>query len=221
MISEEAVAARARRAGLTLSPEAVIAIALHAREVLAADRRLHLTAVTDPNTFVERHIGESLDGAALLPEGIRGVLLDLGSGNGYPGVPLGLARPGLRVVMAEVSARKAGFLEDVAATLPGSFSVLHAQVQRADDLRDAVPEGLTVLASRAMGNWSRVVPRLFRALEPGGVVLLWAGLEMEALARRAAWRGLRVQQRHPLHGRERSWVWLLERQADDSVGTPG
>ena len=111
MIAEAAVAARAHRAGLSLAPEAVAALVAHAHAVLAADPRLHLTAVKDPAEFLERHIGESLEGAALLPPSVSGVLLDVGSGNGYPGVPLGLARPGLRVVLVEASQRKANFLQ--------------------------------------------------------------------------------------------------------------
>jgi 16S rRNA (guanine527-N7)-methyltransferase len=218
VISEEAIAARARRAGLVLPPPAVAALALHARAVLDADARLHLTAITDPEQFVERHVGESLEGAALLPEDARGVLLDLGSGNGYPGVPLALARPGLGVVLAEASRRKAEFLEQVARRLPGTVSVLATQVQRPDDLAEIGAEGLAYLATRAMGNWSRVVPRLLRTLLPGGLVLLWAGPEAEAVLRRAAWGPVQLVHRHPLAGRERSWIWVLQRSADVSVG---
>ncbi|HEX5043211.1 MAG TPA: RsmG family class I SAM-dependent methyltransferase [Candidatus Polarisedimenticolaceae bacterium] len=209
MISEEAVAARARRAGLTLPSDTIAALTAHGRAVLEANARLHLTTVVDPEAFVERHVGESLDGAALLPPEAAGVLVDVGSGNGYPGVPLGLARPGLRVVLAEASTKKAAFLEGVTRALPaGRFRVLHAQVQRAEDLADTAPE---VLASRAMGNWERVLPRLARALPSGGRVLLWAGAEAEGILEREAWSGLRLLRRQPIAGRERSWIWMLER----------
>jgi 16S rRNA (guanine527-N7)-methyltransferase len=218
VISEEAIAARARRAGLALPPGAVAALAFHAREVLTANPRLHLTAITEPAAFLERHVGESLEGAALLPEDARGVLLDLGSGNGYPGVPLGLARPGLRVVLAEASERKSRFLAEVTRGLPGSFSVLGAQVQRAEDLAGVGMDSLACIASRAMGNWARVLPRLLKSLEPGGHVLLWAGPEAEAVLGRAAWRPVRLLSRHTLAGRDRSWIWLLRRPADEAVG---
>jgi len=209
VIAEAAVAARAQRAGLSLSPQTVAALAAHARAVLEADPRLHLTAVKDPVEFLERHIGESLEGAALLPPNGTGVLVDVGSGNGYPGVPLGLARPGLRIVLVEASRRKADFLEEATAALPaGRFSVLCAQVQRPEDLQGVAPG---FLASRAMGNWARVVPRLARALPPGGIVLLWAGEEADAIFRRDAWRALRVVRRQPILERQRSWIWVLER----------
>jgi len=209
VIAEAVVAARAERAGLSLPPDTVAALVAHARAVLAANARLHLTALTDPEAFVERHLGESLDGAALLSPDVGGILVDVGSGNGYPGVPLGLARPGLRVVLAEAARKKADFLRQVATSLPeGRFTVLHAQVQRPEDLGGVTP---VILASRAMGNWERVLPRLARALPAEGRVLLWAGAEVEAILRRDAWRGLRVRRRQPLAGRERSWIWDLEK----------
>ena len=209
MISEADVAERAERAGLRLPPETLAALATQARAVLAADPRLHLTTVTDPSELLDRHVGEALEGAALLPSSASGVLLDVGSGNGYPGVPLALARPGLQVVLVEALRRKADFLDAMVAGLgDGRISVLCRQVQRVEDLEGTAP---AFLASRAMGNWARVLPRLARVLPIGGLVLLWAGSEAEEIFRREVWRALAVVRRHPLSGRERSWIWALQR----------
>jgi len=92
---EPAIAARARRSGIDLTPARARALAAHARLLLAHNAVLHLTTITAPDEIVERHIGEAFEGAALLPATISGTLVDLGSGNGYPGIPLALARPGL------------------------------------------------------------------------------------------------------------------------------
>jgi 16S rRNA G527 N7-methylase RsmG len=133
-------------------------------------------------------------------------------------VPLGLARPRLRVVLAEASGKKAGFLEEVVRSLPGSrFTVLHAQVQRPEDVGTPTP---TFLASRAMGSWERVLPRLAKALPLEGRLLLWAGVEAERVLERAAWRGLRLVRRQPLAGRDRSWIWLLARAPTDASAVP-
>lgn len=110
-----AIAERAKSVGIVLSKLSCHALAAHARAVLEANERLHLTAITQPAAFFERHLGEAFEGAALLPASIKGVLLDLGSGNGYPGIPLAIARPGLSPVLAEASTKKAGFLRDALA----------------------------------------------------------------------------------------------------------
>src|SRR5262245_29044681 len=104
-----AIVARAQAAGVNLTNRAAEALVAHARAVLSENEHLHLTAITQPAAFFERHLGEAFEGAALIPKNARGLLLDLGSGNGYPGIPLALSRPGLTPVLAEASAKKAEF----------------------------------------------------------------------------------------------------------------
>jgi 16S rRNA (guanine527-N7)-methyltransferase len=168
--------------------------------------------VTRPEDVLERHIGESLEGAALLSEDASGLLVDLGSGNGYPGIPLAALRPGLTPLLVEASARKAAFLREVARACGlERMAVLEAQVQRAEDLDPATSSSIAVLATRAMGNWPRVVPRLVPRLAPDGIVLLWAGGDAESVLARASWRGTRLLRRHSLPARDRSWIWVLGR----------
>lgn len=208
--SPSAIAERAHAAGISLSTAASEALAQHARAVLAANERLHLTAITDPADFLERHLGEAFEGAALLPESIRGVLVDLGSGNGYPGIPLAIARPGLLPVLAEASTKKAAFLREalVAAKLQQG-QVLATAVARTADL-GGLPE-VTVLTTRAMGGWERIVPKLVSRLTPGGFVLVWAGSDVTALLARSAWSRLKLQETRSLPGRDRSSVYKLGR----------
>jgi 16S rRNA (guanine527-N7)-methyltransferase len=204
---EEAIAARAAAAGIALAAPAAVALAVHARAVLRANERLHLTAVLDPGAFIERHIGESLEGAAMVDAGAIGTLLDLGSGNGYPGLPLAAARPGLAAVLAEASPRRAAFLrEAIAEAGLSSVRVIERQVQRAQDLED-LPGGIRLVATRATGGWERVLPRLAPLLVPGGDVLVWAGEDLETVRRRVAWRRLELVERRLLPGCLRSWVW--------------
>lgn len=184
---EAAIRAAADRLGEPLGEGQVASIAAHARAVGASNDRLHLTAIREPAAFVARHVLESLAGAALLPRDVRGLLVDLGSGNGYPGIPLAVVRPGLRAVLVESSPRKAAFLaEALRATGLPEASVLEVNVQSASDLVSVGP--IRVLATRAMGGWERLLPKLAPALEPGGELLVWAGDAVDEVARRAAWR---------------------------------
>ena len=175
-----------------------------------ADPRLHLTTVTDPEEFVDRHVGESLEGAARLDPGIEGELLDLGTGNGYPGLAVAAARSGLRAVLAEASTRKAAFMRSVLRG--GGFrdaEVFEGQVQRAADVAGIGP--FRVVTTRAMGGWPKIVPRLAAALTDDAEILIWAGEDAEAVFGRVVWRKFRLVERHPLPDRERSWIWKLRR----------
>ncbi len=203
---EARIRSRASESGIDLTDAAVNALVLHARAVLRENEQLHLTSITEPEEFVERHLGEAFEGAAMLPPDIEGQLLDVGSGNGYPGLVLGAARPGLLPVLADASVRKAAFLRAVIrdAGFP-SAAVLEAQIQRATDLEGTGP--FRLITTRALGGWPKILPRLRTCLAQGGDILVWTGDEMEKIARREVWKKLRLEQKRPLPHRERSWIW--------------
>ena len=204
-----AIVKRARAAGIVLSKRSAELLAAHARAVLESNQRLHLTAITQPAAFFERHLGEAFEGAALLPRGIKGIAVDLGSGNGYPGIPLAIARPGLIPVLAEASAKKAEFLREalVAAGLHDG-RVLETHITRTVDLGDLPP--VAVIATRAMGGWERIVPKLISRMSENGRILIWAGADAASIMARAAWSRLCVEKSRTLPGRENSTVYCLK-----------
>jgi len=203
---EQRIVERAAACGITLAPQSAAGLAEHSREVLLTNPLVQLTSITTPVEYVERHLGESFEGAAMLDEDAQGLLLDLGSGNGYPGIPVAAARPGLELVMAEASSKKAVFLRGCSGFAgTGPARVHEGQVQRAGDLGATV--ALRALVCRAMGNWQKVLPRLASILAADGEMLLWGGADVETVSRRAAWNKLRLAERKPLPGRERSWIW--------------
>jgi 16S rRNA G527 N7-methylase RsmG len=204
---ESGIVERAHRCGLDLHEDAIGAIATHARAVLEHNELLHLTTVTEPEEFLERHIGESIEGAAMLDTKAQGRLVDLGSGNGYPAIPIAAIRRGLDPVCVEASEAKASFLTDALQASLGGGRVWNRQVQRRADFEDDTP--IRVLTSRAMGNWERIFPRTVTSLAPNGVAMLWAGDAVKQIATRAAWRRMSLVARHALPGRARSWIWCF------------
>ncbi|HWQ03191.1 MAG TPA: 16S rRNA (guanine(527)-N(7))-methyltransferase RsmG, partial [Candidatus Nitrosotenuis sp.] len=80
------------------------------------NRKINLTAVKTPVQAITRHFGESIFAATLLPMN-RGVLVDVGSGAGFPGLALKLACPQLEVNLLEPSLKKCAFLAEVTRTL--------------------------------------------------------------------------------------------------------
>lgn len=203
---DERIAARARACGLTLPDGAPARLAEHVRLVLRHNEDLHLTTITEPEELLERHLGESFEGAALLPPDRAGTLLDLGSGNGYPGVAIANARPNLQSILTEASRKKAAFLRRVVeASVPGG-DVFEGQVQRAPDLRDITVD---VLTTRAMGAWEKIVPRMHAALTAGADVLVWAGSDVERVFLRTVWKRFDLVARRDLPGRESSTLWHL------------
>src|SRR6516165_4523907 len=79
--------------------------------------RTNLTAIRTPEEMVRRHFGESLFAGMNLGEPLPDTLLDLGSGAGFPGLPIALLRPEIRVTLAESQNKKATFLREAVRTL--------------------------------------------------------------------------------------------------------
>jgi 16S rRNA (guanine527-N7)-methyltransferase len=94
---------------------------------------MNLTAIHDPLEILYRHFCESMFGASLLPVG-HGRLADVGSGGGFPGLPLKIARPELEVCLIDSNVKKATFLAEVVRELAlPSARVLVSRYEELDE----------------------------------------------------------------------------------------
>ncbi|HVP68072.1 MAG TPA: 16S rRNA (guanine(527)-N(7))-methyltransferase RsmG [Anaeromyxobacteraceae bacterium] len=189
-VFEEALRRGLEALGLAVGAAALERLGRYADRLLAWNRKLNLTAVTDPSELAERHLVDSL---ALLPEveGAR-TLLDVGSGAGLPGVPLAIARPDLEVVCCDAVAKKVSFLKAVAAEL--DLRVRAVAVRAAGR---PGPEGLPLsdrVVSRAVADPERWLPLGRAYVAPGGTLLAMLGREADegALGRAAGASGLEL-----------------------------
>ena len=87
--------------------------------LLRWNERTNLTAIREPEEIVSRHFGESLFAGRQLAQRVRdgAAVLDFGSGAGFPGLPLQLLLPHLRVTLAESQGKKAAFLREAVRVL--------------------------------------------------------------------------------------------------------
>jgi 16S rRNA (guanine527-N7)-methyltransferase len=159
---------------LTLSPVARAAIDGHVRLLLAWTEAINLTGIREPAAVATAHVVDSLSGAAVLRE--RGIdrFIDLGSGGGFPGLPIAAVLPAARALLLEPVTKKASFLAVVAAAT-GLATTVEAAAVRAEALaadgrhRGRWP-GVTV---RAVASTSELVELAFPLLEPGGCLVAW------------------------------------------------
>jgi 16S rRNA (guanine527-N7)-methyltransferase len=154
----------------------------HLRLLLAWTAAVNLTAIRDPEAAVTGHLLDSLTALPLLREaGVRR-FLDLGSGGGYPGLPLALTLPADRVLLVDSIAKKAAFLE-VAVAAVGMVDRVAVAAVRAEDLAaDRVHrERWPAVTVRAVAWLPELVELAFPLLVPGGLLLAWKrrGLDAE------------------------------------------
>ena len=163
MLSNDLVAGLPGREGL------VEKLLLHAELTLAANQRLNLTSIVEPRDVALKHFLDSLAPHSLIEAGER--VLDLGSGAGYPGIPLACALDLKSMILAESTLKKARFLQETADEL--ALPSIEVIGERGEEILRRVQVD-TVLA-RAVGPADRLLKMLERVTRNFGRLLLYKG----------------------------------------------
>lgn len=169
--------------------------------------RMNLTAITDPVEVAQKHFADSLLPLAfgMIPEGAR--CIDVGTGAGFPGMPLAIARPDLKVTLLDSQRKRCDFLSAVCDELQlPNVTVLHARAE--DGARGALREQMDVAVARAVAPLNVLAEYLLPYVRVGGRMLCWKGPavreEMAAGERACKMLGGQAEglYRLPIEGRE-------------------
>jgi 16S rRNA (guanine527-N7)-methyltransferase len=141
--------------------------------LLQWNRKMSLTNIVDPKEIVRLHFGESLFATRLLSFEY-GRLADVGSGAGFPGIPIKMTAPGLHLSLIESNRRKAAFLGEVVRKI-GVAPVEILNI-RAQDLPDENPS-FDFITARAVGDHQTMLRWALRHLKPSGKIISFLGLD--------------------------------------------
>jgi len=188
-----------RALGLPLTQAQADALSWLAGELGRWSARINLTAILDPIEMADKHILDSLSVLGVLEPGVT-TLLDAGTGAGFPGLPLAIARPDLSVSLVDAVAKKVGFLKHAIAQLQLAPRV------RASHLKlqgHPASEGLgpfDAAVSRALTEPTRWAALAAPYLRPGGTLVVMAGSQAEPVTL-PGWTSPRIERlRLPLTG---------------------
>ena len=170
-----------------LPPNLAASISTYIDILIRWNSRLNLTAIRDPEAIVTRHFGESLFAARILfpdapggslPTNDRPSVADLGSGAGFPGVPLKLWAPAISLTLIESSHKKATFLRELARAL--TLTDINIQNARAETLP---PSSFDLVTLRAVERFDTTLPIAAGLVKPSGRLALLIGSAQEDRAR--------------------------------------
>jgi 16S rRNA (guanine527-N7)-methyltransferase len=156
---------------LSANDKQVLQIQQYITILLTWNEKVNLTAIRDPLEILYRHFCECMYAAASVPVE-NGRLADVGSGAGFPGLPLKIIRPDLHVFLVESSIKKATFLAEVVREL--ELKDARVLVSRYEELTEEVAP-LDWVCSRAVGDF--------------GPFLEWAGSERASAKEVILWIG--------------------------------
>jgi 16S rRNA (guanine527-N7)-methyltransferase len=192
----------AQTLGVDVSSETADKFSAHARELIKWNQKVNLTAITDPFEIAVKHFVDSIAAADNIPP--NSSMLDIGSGGGFPGIPLKTLIPTLNVVLVDAARKKISFLKHVCRTL--QLDEIDAHHIRGEDISIApgfqetrsefrkvplvnttpvTPKPFDVVISRAFTSLTDFILMALPMLADEGVIVALAGKvaysEMESL----------------------------------------
>jgi 16S rRNA (guanine527-N7)-methyltransferase len=160
--------------GVHLGPAELDLFATYHRELLLWNQRINLVSERSAQEIVIRHFLDSLTAVPFLdcPDG---ALIDIGSGGGFPGIPLRIAMPGLQVTLVEVSRKKSSFLSHIVRTL--HLDRVQVVRERVEVLiaEEALAGGFDTFISRAAFKLPELIRMASFFLKPGGQLIAMKG----------------------------------------------
>jgi 16S rRNA (guanine527-N7)-methyltransferase len=177
-----------------LRADQLIHISMYIDILLRWNQKISLTAINDPREIVTRHFGESLfaaeqlfgpeanyaPGAGISAKAVTGPhVVDVGSGAGFPGLPMKIWAAPLQLTLIESNQKKATFLREVTRELQlGGVTVFNGRAEQFSTTAE-------VVTLRAVERFESILPSVARLVSPGGRIALLIGNKQLATARAA------------------------------------
>lgn len=184
LLSDDQISRKLKPYGVPCTPALCEQIRAYVSILLQWNRKISLTTVTDPAEIVEFHFGESMFAVSSVPI-LSGRLADMGSGPGFPGLPIRLAASELDLTLIESNTKKATFLAEVVRTI----KLDHVTVFRGrmEDLGTDIAL-FDFVTARAFGQHDELLRWAHAHLKASGKVVLWLGEDDAAsLSQRQLW----------------------------------
>lgn len=168
--------------GIHLRPDALRRFEIYLKELKAWNQKFNLTAIKEDKGIVIKLFLDSLTPFNLIKTG--SMLLDIGSGAGFPGIPLHIADPSLHVTLLDSVNKKVTFMNHIIAEL--SLTGIEAIHSRAEEFAKTKKGAYDVVISRALTNLSDFIKLGEPFLKPDGILIAMKGSRADEEIRDAA-----------------------------------
>jgi len=147
--------------------------AIHALELMKWNQKTNLTAITDPFEVAIKHFLDSIVPVKIIPSNAS--LLDIGSGGGFPGIPLKIILPSLSVTLIDASRKKVSFLKHIIRIL--ELKNIDALQIRAEEFanKPGVAKKFNVIISRAFSSMTTFALTALPFLKKEGAIIAMRG----------------------------------------------
>lgn len=159
-----------------LSPEQKHLLCIFIKELTAWNKHMNLTGLSSAQSIMDELVADSLLPLDYFPE--TGTCLDVGSGAGFPAIPLAICRPRIRFFLMEPNSKKGGFLKQ---------TIRLCGLKRTEVIRERIEnpsrplpfKAVDIITSRAMAPLPKLIGWCAPYLTPGGLMVAFLGKEFE------------------------------------------
>ena len=168
----------AAKLGISVTDEMLARFEKLAFLLVEQNKTMNLTAITDPDGIAIKHFADSISAlsAAAFPQGAK--VLDVGTGAGFPSIPLLIARPDLEMTMIDSTAKKLKYVASTVESLGLNAEVLHTRAEEAGQNKE-YREKFDIVCSRAVAALNVLCEYCLPFVKVGGVFLAMKGAKAQ------------------------------------------
>lgn len=150
-ISKSLLKEKAEKFGVLLDEKSLERFDIYARLLVEWNEKINLTAITEPDEIVIKHFVDSLSIFSVIdiPEGAK--VIDVGTGAGFPGMAMLIARPDLKITLMDSTNKKLNVIRDILSNVGLNADVIHKRAEEAGQSKD-YRESYDFVTARAVSN---------------------------------------------------------------------
>lgn len=174
MIDKSLLISQAALIGIDIDDEAADRFDKYAHLLVETNKTLNLTAITEPDEIVSKHFVDCLSVLKFVDFKKGAKVIDVGTGAGFPGVVLLIARPDLNITLLDSTKKRLGFVESVVGELGLSADIVHMRAEEAGKTAEH-RERYDIALARAVANMQTLSEYCLPFVKTGGVFAAMKG----------------------------------------------
>lgn len=178
MVNTKLLKSDAENLGITLTEEQISLFEKLSELLVEQNKTMNLTAITDPDGIAVKHFADSVSVLSAFDFANGAKVLDVGTGAGFPSVPLLIARPDLDMTMIDSTAKKLKYVASTVESLGLTAEVLHTRAEEAGQNK-AYREKFDIVCSRAVAALNVLCEYCLPFVKVGGVFLAMKGAKAQ------------------------------------------
>lgn len=160
-------------AGFSVSRRLYEKFLIYARLLVETNEKMNLTAITDPREIAEKHFLDSVLPLRLFNIPKKASLVDVGTGAGFPGIPIKLMRPDIDLTLIDSLQKRVRFLDMLTHELGINAKTIHIRAEDAG--KGEFKNSFDVATARAVSRLEKLVPWCLPLVKHGGVMIALKG----------------------------------------------